>query len=706
MNGDHNLEMEGCLGNEIEEVLDTIPWENYGFNDAHSENTYVNELKANSDLKVLQVDRVNRAYEQNNASGLFKLFLTRSFIDKLRKWTNISLVNDGLRETNENKFSAYVGLELGMSLVQYNDIDEYWKNGMFQGHGDFKKVMSRDDFSTIRSHVKLRPPNHNHESLIGDPLWHSRSTMDYFLKQAAAVAVPIGTCALDENTVRTKARTKAKSYIPNKPQPYGIRFYAVVGSKYTYLHSMFDNGSGNSTGISRPQAFVSVFRDMRLAYLKHFGRPDCLVDINSPTALWILQVAQQVKMDDATCKKRVLFTDNFYTRHTMAKELNTYTDGKVFLVGTVKFTNVDAINRIYLSMAIQEMKNEPRGTWMLVRAYNKTKNTDELRKKHNIEMKSKPINERVPFTPSADTVATKSGYVIWKDSKIVIFYSNDLKATPSNAILKCTSGEAIACVHGLANLERWTGVESLHRTTFQVPSFIVAYNLFMNSVDRLDQRRSTNPTRQVEKKLHMSLFTLYLDLSVHNAYALFQKIDPSMATKVQYREFKRRIAEQLVAPFLTILENKQANRKVATNKPLALHSNLTLGSTHGTMHILLENKNKLDENCFLCMLRSKIDPDTKERWTPKLRTIYGCCQCKKGFHVNCFSAMHHEGALKGDTKALMDILVNTNPERIRKGMTKICKRVSDISELHLKTPEELFKKFEAKKRKRSEIHQL
>jgi hypothetical protein len=47
-----------------------------------------------------------------------------------------------------------------------------------------------------------------------------------------------------------------------------------------------------------------------------------------------------------------------------------------------------------------------------------------------------------------------------------------------------------------------------HYITFIVPAIIVANNIFMNSVDRMDQRRATNPTHQKEQQMHMSLFAI------------------------------------------------------------------------------------------------------------------------------------------------------------------------------------------------------
>ena len=72
-------------------------------------------------------------------------------MNAIRTWTNYNLKNKGLKEVNENKFRAYVGLEMAMSIVQLNDISYYWKTEMFTGHEDFKRTMSRDGFMNNES---------------------------------------------------------------------------------------------------------------------------------------------------------------------------------------------------------------------------------------------------------------------------------------------------------------------------------------------------------------------------------------------------------------------------------------------------------------------------------------------------------------------------------------------------------------------------
>lgn len=137
--------------------------------------------------------------------------------------------------------------------------------------------------------VVFRPPEPvGHDVRSNDPLWFSRKMLTIFQKNC-------GTAALDENTARTKARTRAKSYIPNKPDPYGIRFYAVVGwNPGTYLHSINDNRSGNLTNETHAEAYCSVFPELRTVFNKKLENSD-IVDGKSPTAMWILQLCHQSK---------------------------------------------------------------------------------------------------------------------------------------------------------------------------------------------------------------------------------------------------------------------------------------------------------------------------------------------------------------------------------------------------------------------------
>ena len=104
---------------------------------------------------------------------------------------------------------------------------------------------------------------------------------------------------------------------------------------------MNDNRSGNFSDETPAEAYCSIYPQLKTLYNR--GLKDSkIIDEKSPTALWILQLTQQVKSHTS---KRVFFIDNFYTRHTLASVLKHVTDEKGRVIGTIKFTNVDGTNR-------------------------------------------------------------------------------------------------------------------------------------------------------------------------------------------------------------------------------------------------------------------------------------------------------------------------------------------------------------------------
>jgi hypothetical protein len=228
------------------------------------DNDYVNGILKSADLHILQPGQVSSAYNSSwKESDLFHLFFTKNFLETICKWSNEALISKGHKSCSSKEFFAYIGLELGMSLVKYNDIKSYWASGCFVEHDTFRDCMSRTRFQNIRSAVRFSAQSSYDANMAhNDPLWFICSVLDQFIKKSASIAVPVGVSALDENSCPTKARTKAKTYSPNKPAKYAIRFYAVVGHKFCYLSSMFDNRAGNSTGIEGVHDYCHLFRTL------------------------------------------------------------------------------------------------------------------------------------------------------------------------------------------------------------------------------------------------------------------------------------------------------------------------------------------------------------------------------------------------------------------------------------------------------------
>jgi hypothetical protein len=112
-----------------------------------------------------------------------------------------------------------------MSLLKFNDIKKYWAKGSCLGHETFRETMSHNRFQKIRASVRfISKAAYDPEGAASDSLWYSRSLLDQFIKKSASIAVLLGASALDENSCPTKARTRAKTYCPNKPAKYAFVF--------------------------------------------------------------------------------------------------------------------------------------------------------------------------------------------------------------------------------------------------------------------------------------------------------------------------------------------------------------------------------------------------------------------------------------------------------------------------------------------------
>jgi hypothetical protein len=139
----------------------------------------------------------------------------------------------------------------------------------------------------------------------------------------------------------------------------------------------------------------------------------------------VLQIAHQKKIYEDPNHKRVIFCDNFYTCHNLATSLKHITDGETCLFGTCCFNNLDATNHFHLKQAIESLKSKPRGLWVLVRAYNKVDNYDLLKQQHKNQQNCLPKNQQTQFVPPMMNISEKAGFVVLKDAKVVVLYSNN-----------------------------------------------------------------------------------------------------------------------------------------------------------------------------------------------------------------------------------------------------------------------------------------
>lgn len=351
--------------------------------------TYIEDWKTQSmKLHVKRADDVRKAYNKVGPVGLFHLFLSHQYFGAVLYWTNKRLLEIGKKEISERQFNAYVGLELAMSLSELNAIEDYWSTKAFLGVKGFNDVMSRNQFTTIRSHVTFRPPGVDTPDIKHSyPLWHSRGTFKELLTNCMSIAFASGVVSLDESGIRTRAKCAEKTYIPSKPDKYEIRLYAINCWHSLYLQNFYDNGAGNSSSLSCAERYVHTFPKMRAVFLnqvKKYEDDDTMygMDKEKQSWLWSLQLANITQKHRTEERKRLVVTDNYYTRPSFAKAAKVMSDGEIRVIGTCRTTYVGAPNIKNILTAIAKLKHSPRGSWMLVADHEQHEDHNKMKKEH------------------------------------------------------------------------------------------------------------------------------------------------------------------------------------------------------------------------------------------------------------------------------------------------------------------------------------
>lgn len=100
------------------------------------------------------------------------------------------------------------------------------------------------------------------------------------------------------------------------------------------------------------------------------------------------------------------------------------------MLGTVRMISIDAINRLAVNCAVESLKVAERGSWMLCHAFKSPAERNGLH-----------------------TVATKSDFIVFKDSSVVMLYTDFLSNAPSKSIQE-SSDHIILYVHAVVNTMR------------------------------------------------------------------------------------------------------------------------------------------------------------------------------------------------------------------------------------------------------------
>lgn len=250
------------------------------------------------------------------------------------------------------------------------------------------------------------------------------------------------------------------------------------------------------------------------------------------------------------------------------------------MLGTVRLNNVYVINRSIIRRLLN-CWNQP---LEIVSIY--VRLSRNLLKKHTLTW----------LTLLTVLYAIFSSYIVWKYKIVVTFYTNKLVTAPNNRTEE-PSEHTRSCVDGLCKLKCWTGSEAMHKTEFDVPAVVDAYNFFMNVVDKFNQMGSTSLSSICEKRVTMSIFDFLFDASFHNAYAVMKAPRTDGQIFSDFREFRRLFASELTSK--RTVKSKKKSLQLSAQSDMCY----TSVACSQSLYNLLKNVGRRHVSCYMCKLR-------------------------------------------------------------------------------------------------------
>ncbi|RLN93793.1 hypothetical protein BBJ28_00025481 [Nothophytophthora sp. Chile5] len=128
-------------------------------------------------------------------------------------------------------------------------------------------------------------------------------------------------------------------------------------------------------------------------------------------------MGHQTKLFQSRDGRRLMVSDNFYTRHLLAKALLKFTDGEVRTLGTVRLNLVDKWNKVKLTEATKRVEGMDRGSWELVAAVDAEVGWKRKQDEHKKAQKHLPKEQQTPYNATV-AISPRAGYIVLKDKRV------------------------------------------------------------------------------------------------------------------------------------------------------------------------------------------------------------------------------------------------------------------------------------------------
>lgn len=171
----------------------------------------------------------------------FSYFFTDELIELISFETNraafIENVNTQFK-IDSSEVRRYIGVLIFMSLFRYPNIQAHWSEYGFRHIPD---CMSKNRFEQIKKYLSYNDEsNRVQKGNIGyDPIFRIRKVATHLVERFDSIPKNARLC-VDEQMCSTKMAHHLRQYLPDKPHPWGVKFFMLCDSQgYSYRFEIY-----------------------------------------------------------------------------------------------------------------------------------------------------------------------------------------------------------------------------------------------------------------------------------------------------------------------------------------------------------------------------------------------------------------------------------------------------------------------------------
>lgn len=133
-----------------------------------------------------------------------------------------------------NDLEKFIGIQYARGIYGKNQPLHFLWNKEF-GPPLFGKIMSRDRFKTVLQHLRFDIKDTRSLRLTEDKFAHVSEVFELFRVNCTKVYTPNMSLTIDEQLLPLKTRCRLITFMPNKPDKYGLKFWVMVDTETKYV---------------------------------------------------------------------------------------------------------------------------------------------------------------------------------------------------------------------------------------------------------------------------------------------------------------------------------------------------------------------------------------------------------------------------------------------------------------------------------------